>query len=145
MMRKNRMVALLAVLAVGGLILAGSSSAQVKKGKTRAAATKYLMRGIMQPNCAGLGKLLEGEGPSDDKTWDTAACYASCLNEMSHLLMDDGRCPDAVWLEAAKTTLREGAAETLAACEKKDLAAANAAFKKTTQACAACHKAHKGK
>ena len=144
-MRRNRILALLAVLAVGVLILTSSSLAQVKKGKTRTAATKYLMRGIMQPNCAGLGKLLEGTGPADDKAWDTAACHASCLNEMSHLLMDDGRCPDAVWAEAAKTTLREGTAEVLVACEKKDLAAANDAFKKTTQACAACHKVHKGK
>ncbi|MBI5757455.1 MAG: hypothetical protein HZA46_02920 [Planctomycetales bacterium] len=144
-MKRNRMVALLAVLAVGGLILAGTSSAQVKKGKTRTAATKYLMRGIMQPNCKGLGDLLKDSGPADDKAWDTAACHASCMNELSHSLMDDGRCPDAVWAEAAKTTLREGSAEVLAACEKKDLAAANAAFKKATQACAACHKAHKGK
>ena len=144
-MRRHRMLALLAVLAVGGLILAGTSPAQVKKGKTRTAATKYLMRGIMQPNCAGLGGLLKDAGPADDDAWDTAACHASCLNEMSYLLMDDGRCPDAVWAEAAKTTLREGSAEVLAACEKKDLAAANAAFKKTTQACAACHKQHKGK
>ena len=144
-MRNYQMAALLAVVAVGVLICTSSSPAQVKKGKTRAAATKYLMRGVMQPNCAGLGKLLEGTGPADEKAWDTATCHASCLNELSYLLMDDGRCPDGVWAEAAKTTLREGTAEILAACEKKDSAAANAAFKKTTQACAACHKAHKGK
>ncbi len=144
-MRSCKMVALLALLAVGTLVCIQSSWAQVKKGKTRAAATRYLMRGVVQPNCAGLGKLLEGTGPADDKAWDTATCHASCLNEVSFLLMDDGRCPDGVWAEAAKTTLREGTAEILAACEKKDAAAASAAFKKTTQACASCHKAHKGK
>ena len=145
MTKKLMIVAGLAVLAIGVVIVGTSASAQVKKGKTRSAATKYLMRGIMQPNCAGLGALLKGDGPADDKAWDTAACHASCLNEMSYLLMDDGRCPDAVWAGAAKTTLREGSAETLAACEQKDLEGANAAFKKMTQACAACHTAHKGK
>ena len=122
-----------------------TASAQKTKGKTRAAQTKYLMRGIMQPNCAGLGKILKGDGPADDKAWDTAECHASCLNEMSYLLMDDGRCPDGVWATAAKTTLRNGSAAALAAIQKKDVSAAQAAFKNVTQACGACHKAHKGK
>ena len=69
----------------------------------------------MRPNCAGLGKLLKGDGLADDKAWDTAACHASCLNEMSYLLMSDGRCPDGFWAKAAKTTLREGSAEAMAA------------------------------
>jgi cytochrome c556 len=144
MSKKLLIVAGLAALVAGVVMFGTSASAQIKKGKTRTAETKYLMRGIMQPNCAGLGGLLKGDGPADDKAWDTAACHASCLNEMSHLVMDDGRCPDAVWAEAAKTTLREQSAAVLAACEKKDLTAANAAFKNLTQACAACHKAHKG-
>jgi len=143
MTRKLVIVAGFVVSAFGIVILGTSASAQVKQGKTRPAETKYLMRGIMQPNCAGLGKLLKGDGPADDKAWDTAACHAACINEMSFLLMSDGRCPDGTWAEAAKTTLREGSTETLAACEKKDLEAANAAFKKMTQSCAACHKAHK--
>lgn len=144
MTRKLLTVAGLVVLTVGVVILCTNVLAQVKQGKTRPAATKYLMRGIMQPNCAGLGALLKGDGPADDKAWDTAACHASCLNEMSYLLMDDGRCPDATWAAAAKTTLREGSEEAIAACNRKDLAAANTAFKKMASACAACHKAHKG-
>jgi cytochrome c556 len=60
---------------------------------------------------------------------------------MSFLLMDDGRCPDGTWATAAKTTWREGSAAILAAVGKKDLDAANAAFKTVTSACAACHKA----
>ena len=73
-MRGKWMIAAgLSLLAVGVVVLGTSASAQVKKGKTRPAATKYLMRGIMQPNCAGLGKLLKGDGPADDKAWDTAA------------------------------------------------------------------------
>jgi len=67
MTKRLMIVAGLAVLAVGVVILGTSVSAQVKKGKTRPAATKYLMRGIMQPNCAGLGKLLKGDGPGNAK------------------------------------------------------------------------------
>jgi len=117
-------------------------SAQKTQGKTRPAATKYLMRGIVQPNCAGVGKLLKA-GPANEKEWDTVACHASCLSEMSFALMDDGRCPDGVWASAAKTTLRECSDALLAAAKKQDLDAANAAFKELTTSCAACHKAHK--
>lgn len=126
------------------LTFVGSSAAQKTKGKTRASQTKYLMRGIVQPNCKGLADLLKDSGPADDKAWDTAACQASCLNEASYLLMDDGRCPDGVWAGATKT-LRENSALALAAIEKKDLDGTKAAFKSLTGACAACHKAHKSK
>jgi cytochrome c556 len=128
---------------MASFLIWGTASAQVKKGKTRPAATKYLMRGVNQPNCAGLAKLLK-DGPADDKTWDTAACHAACLNEMGHLLMEDGRCPDAVWAAAAKS-LREGSTAVLAAAEKKDLEAARTAFMTVTNACAACHDAHRKK
>lgn len=132
----------LAAFAVS-LVMWEPAPAQITKGKKRPAATKYLMRGINQPNCAGLAKLLK-EGPADDKAWDTAACHATCLNEMGHVLMDDGRCPDAVWAGAAKS-LREGSAAVVAAAEKKDLEAAKTAFKSVTDSCAACHKAHRPK
>lgn len=56
--------AVLMALAVGATWTVGE--AQVKKGKSRAAETKYLMRGAMQPNCAGVGKLLKEAGPADD-------------------------------------------------------------------------------
>jgi cytochrome c556 len=130
-------------ISVGFLSLSSENAlAQKTKGKSRPAATKYLMRGIVRPNCADLGKLLKA-GPSDDKAWDTAACHAACLNEMSFALMDDGRCPDGVWAKAATTALREGSAAVMAAIEAKDADAASAAFKTVTSACAACHKAHK--
>ncbi len=138
-----------AALALGviGLIwlstVPGDVQAQKTQGKSRPAATKYLMRGIVRTNCAGLGKLLN-DGPADDEAWDTAACHAACLNEMSFVLMDDGRCPDGVWAEAAGKTLRTGTEALMAAIEAKDAAAASAAFKTATSSCAACHKAHKG-
>lgn len=142
MVRKWVLIAVTLAVGIGLMALAGSASAQKTKGKTRAAATKYLMRGIQQAHCKGLGDLLKDAGPADDKAWDTAACHASCLNEMSYLLMDDGRCPDGVWAGAAKD-LREGTAAVLTAIEKKDLEATRAAFKTVTGACGACHKAHK--
>ncbi|QDT26627.1 cytochrome c [Gimesia panareensis] len=142
-MTRNFMIVTGIVLSALGIVCLGThASAQVKQGKTRPAETKYLMRGITQPNCAGLGKLLKGDGPADEKAWDTAACHAACLNEMGFLLMSDGRCPDGKWAGAAKTLQAESAA-VLKACQQKDLKAASAAFKKMTGSCAACHKAHK--
>jgi cytochrome c556 len=122
--------------------ISNDAQAQKTKGKSRPAATKYLMRGIVRPNCAGLGKLLK-EGPADEEAWDTVACHAACLNELSFALMDDGRCPDGVWAKAAGGALRDGTVALLAAVEAKDADAANAAFKTVTSSCAACHKAHK--
>jgi hypothetical protein len=128
---------------VSALFLAAPVEAQKTKGKTRAAETKYLMRGITQPNCAGLAKALK-EKPADDKAWDQAAQYASLLNEVSFVLMDDGRCPDKDWAGAAKT-LRECSTKVLDAVKAKDADAAQAAFKGLTVACADCHKAHRPK
>jgi cytochrome c556 len=138
----------LAMVVLAGIVVASQLwtsivAAQVKKGKERPAATKYLMRGIMQPNCAALGKLFDGDGPADEKAWDAAAGHAACLSEMSYLLMDDGRCPDGTWADAASSTLRQGSADVLAAVEEKDLAAAKTAFGNMTKACAACHETHK--
>jgi len=56
--------------------------------------------------------------------------------------MDDGRCPDADWANAAKQ-LREGSAAVLAKSEAKDAAGAQEAFKAVTGSCGACHKVHK--
>ena len=64
------------------------------------------------------------------------------LNEAGYMLMDDERCPDAVWEGAAKT-LRDGSAAALAALEKKDLEGSRAAAKTLMGACMACHKTHK--
>ncbi len=144
-MRERLKVTLWVMLVGVALLVMGMSlSAQIKKGQTRAAATKYLMRAVNQPMCAGLDTSLKGSGPADEKAWDTAMCQASVLNEMGYLLMEDGRCPDAAWANAAKE-LKEGSASVLAALEKKDLEAARTSFKTVTGACGACHKAHRNK
>jgi hypothetical protein len=119
------------------------SEGQVKRGKSRAAATKYLMRGVVAANCGALGKLVKAE-PTDDKGWDTIACHASILNEASYVLMDDGRCPGKNWADACKT-LREGSQKLIDAANAKQLESAQTAFKGMTAACSACHSQYKGK
>lgn len=130
----------LVVCAVAALaLLAGNAEAQKTKGKTRAALTKQLMKGFVAANCGDLGKLLKAE-PTN---WEDVSLKAALLNEAGYILMDDGRCPDADWANAAKA-IQGASVELLAAAEKKDLEGSNAAFKKlTTEGCAACHKAHK--
>ncbi len=144
-MRKTiwRSVAI-AALVLGVGILGSAVNAQKTKGKTRLAETKILMRCIMQPNCKGLADVLKDAGPADDKAWGQVVQYTSLLNEMSYLLMDDGRCPDGTWAGAAKT-LRECSAKVLEAAKGQKVADAQGAFTKLTGACAACHKAHKAK
>lgn len=142
MVRRSLLVAMAVAVAV--LAVEGSNLwAQKTKGKTQPALTKYLMRGIAGPNCGAVGKALK-EAPTDDKGWDTLACNAALLNELSYVLMSDGRCPDGVWAGAAKE-LRAGSAAVLEAADKKDLAAAQASFKQLTGSCKTCHDAHKGK
>jgi len=119
----------------------GSVTGQITKGKTRPVKTEQLMEGISKPNCAALGKGLKKQ-PADDKAWEALALHAALLNELGYILMEDDRCPDAVWANATKT-LREKSLEVLNKIEAKDLDGANAAFKEMTGACAACHKAHK--
>jgi len=142
-MRRTYVAIAVVSLALGVFLLCQEpASGQKTKGKTRPAPTKVLMKCIMLPNCGALGKLLK-DGPSDDKGWDSAVLHATVLNEMSYIVMDDGRCPDAKWAGAAKK-LRECSTKVLAAAEAKDAEAARGAFKNLTTACAACHKAHKG-
>lgn len=125
--------------AVALAFLAGDAEAQKTKGKTRAALTKQLMKGFVAANCGDLGKALKAE-PTN---WDDVTLKAALLNEAGYILMDDGRCPDGDWANASKA-IQGASAEILAAAEKKDLEATNAAFKKlTTEGCAGCHKAHK--
>lgn len=126
--------ALMTVLVVG-------VEAQVKKGKTRPLTTKQLMSGLVKPNCGGIGEGLK-EAPANDEAWEALATKAALLNEASYTLMDDGRCPDGTWADAAKV-LREGSAALLAKLEAKDHAGAQAELGNMTKSCGACHKAHK--
>jgi len=142
-MKKQSILALGLVGMVAVALLANSTvRAQVTKGQTRPMLTKQLMKGIVAPNCGALKKALDAQ-PADDDAWEAIALHAALLNEASYTLMVDGRCPDGTWATAATQTLRQGSADVLAAVEEKDLEAANTAFGNMTQACAACHEAHK--
>lgn len=136
-----RVIAGVCAVAVS-LLASGLVSAQVKKGKTRAAKTAQLMKGVMKVHCGDLKKALDSK-PANDEAWDDIAVHAAVLNELSYLLMDDGRCPDATWAEAASKTLRNGSAEVLAAAEAKDYEKARTGFGNLTKSCKACHDAHK--
>ena len=103
--------------------------------------TEQLMEGLVKPFCTDLGKGLNA-GPSDDKAWKNLAVKAALLNEASHILMADGRCPDGVWAGAAKT-LRDNSAAVLKSIADKDAEGAKASFAAMTKACGACHKKHK--
>lgn len=127
---------------LGSALLVAQTGAQVKKGKERPLQTRHLMAGLVQVQCAALGKAIQGAGPTDDKGWDQAAQNAELLNESGHILMADGRCPDMVWAEAAKT-LRECSAAVLKAIEQKNAEAARGAFGELLKACGSCHAAHK--
>ena len=133
--------AIVLVCASFGLVALSSGvlHAQKTKGKTRAATTKQLMKGLVSAQCGSLKKVLDAESTD----WEAVALHAALLNECGYALVDDGRCPDGEWLKAAKA-LQARSAEVLAATEKKDLEATKTAFKGlTADACAVCHKAHK--
>ena len=125
------------------LVLAGSvTMAQVKKGKSRLLETKQLMGGLIKVQCDAVKKSVDSP-PGDEKGWAALATSAALLNEASYVLMEDGRCPDATWADAASKVLRDGSAAVVKAAETKDSEAAKKAFGEMTKACGACHKAHK--
>ena len=136
-------IALFALPVLAITLLSYAASAQVKKGKTRPLTTKQMMGGLVGPNCKQLGAGLKNP-PSDDDGWAKLATQAALLNESGHILMADGRCPDAKWAAAAKTL--KGCSEVvLKKIAEKDAEGAMSAFKAMTGSCAACHKAHKPK
>ena len=132
----------IAVVAVAGAVF--HSNAQVKQGKTRLMKTAYLMKGVVKPNCGAIKKGLEA-GPADDDAWAEIVMQAALLNEASYILMEDGRCPDGTWADAASKTLRDCSAAVVKAAEEKNLESATSAFKAMTQSCKKCHDAHKEK
>jgi len=141
------MLGVTAVAATGLLaaVVRVSRAADEKPPEAKRVVTiKQIMQGINNPNCGGIDEMLKDKGPADDAAWVKVALQAALLNEAGHLLMDNNRCPSPVWAEACKT-LRTGSTGLVEAAGKKDLAAAQAAFKTTTAACGACHAKHKKK
>ncbi len=99
------------------------------------------MKNVNGPHCSALGKLLKA-GPADDKEWEQAKVHAEMLNEAGHVLMADGRCPDAAWADGAKQ-LRETSEALLKDVADKNAAGGQANFQKLLGACKTCHSAHK--
>ena len=138
-----KVLAVTAVVALAAAMFVsdGISNAQVTKGKERPLTTKQWMQAVHKVHCGAIKEGLDA-GPSDDEAWDAIALHAAMMNESSHVLMADGRCPDGVWADACKT-LGQGSNEVLVAVEAKDAEAAKTAFAAMTQSCGGCHKAHK--
>ncbi|MAG93914.1 MAG: hypothetical protein CMJ48_09215 [Planctomycetaceae bacterium] len=137
--RVVRIVVVLAIVAGFGLLFR-PATAQVKKGKTRSATTKQLMKGLVGSNCGALAKALKAETPD----WEAIGLHAALLNESGHVLMADGRCPDGEWAGGAKT-VQKCSVVVLAKVEAKDIEGARGAFKALTGGCGQCHKKHKPK
>jgi hypothetical protein len=142
-MKVKMMLGLLFVgaTAIGLFLLDQTADAQKTKGKTRAALTKQLMKGLVSTNCGGLKKALD----ANEVNWDEVSLRAALLNESGFLLLDDGRCPDGQWAKAAKA-LQKNSALILEKAKAKDIDGAKSAFGDLTkQACAVCHAAHRNK
>ena len=106
--------------------------------------TEHFMAGLIKPHSTDLKKGLDA-GPATDEAWHELAVHAALLNEGSYTLMEDGRCPDTVWADAASKTLRDGSEAVLKAIDAKDIAAAKKAFGEMSKSCKACHDKHKKK
>ena len=131
----------LGVVVIVVSVVAVAATAQIHKGKSRLAITKQIMSGLVHPNHAAIDRLAK-EPPADAKAWEALGTNAALLNEASYILMDDGRCPDAEW-EKATQKLRTGSAAVLAKIQARDTAGVAIEFKAMTQACVACHAAHR--
>jgi cytochrome c556 len=136
---RDRIVRIVGAVALAcAVALATQGVAQVKKGKSRPMTTKQLMGGLVGPATKDLGKDLQGTGPADDKAWEAAGIKAALLNESGHLMMEDGRCPDATWAAACKT-MQDGSEQLLTKIEAKDASGARDAFMVVTSSCKSCH------
>jgi len=98
----RRFIVILSLVLMGGFLAWGTVGADEKKGATRPATTKQLMKGIIAPNCKALADTLKAN-PADDEAWQKAAMHAAILNEAHYILMADGRCPSGEWAGAADT------------------------------------------
>lgn len=119
-----------------------AQATQPAAAEPRVASVRHIMAGINAPNCSALGAALKNNGPGDDKVWQDVVRFASLLNEAGFILMENRRCPDDVWKNAA-IGLRENAAKVAHAGSIKNLEDARTGFKGVTASCASCHQVHK--
>ena len=144
MSRTYAVLAVAVALTTGGYLASAALGEQKPKAKQKAprvASVHVIMEGIVQPNCKALA---QGLKKGDASAAGELAEHAALLNEAGFLLMQNKRCPDRTWAQAARI-LRQCSAVVYQKLEAKDLEGAQAAFKAMTQACATCHKAHRKK
>ena len=110
-------VALAFVVSTVALVNSSFVSAQAK-GKTRPLTTAQMMAGLVKPKYVELKEGLAKESLSPDD-WKALATHAALLNESSHMLMADDRCPDDTWKDASMI-LRKATDAALASIKQKD-------------------------
>lgn len=135
---------LVAGVAVGTLAFADGHGPGMK-GKTRPMTTEQLMEAVVKPHMTALKKGLIDSKPATKKDWKHLALSAALLNESSHIMMADDRCPDKIWKDACIKDLRAGTAAALKGIKEKNIEATLAGFKKAGASCKACHSEHKPK
>lgn len=143
MRRTVSFVAGLAIFGTACALVLSEAEAQKVKGKTRPLTTAQLMAGLVKVHCGAVKDGL-AKPPATDDDWKGLATAAALLNESSYTLMDDGRCPDAIWKDASMQ-LRTGSQAVLDALAKQDVAAAQKGFEGVLASCKACHAEHKYK
>ncbi len=126
-----------AMLAVLALLTGGQGVA----GKTRPAKTGTLMKVLHRPALDRIEQGLKASSPNE-AGWEAIYEQAAILNEMSFVLMDDGRCPDKIWGEACGK-MREGSWAIMVATDRKDVKASRAGAGIVKAACGSCHRTHK--
>ncbi len=139
----SRLVSCMSLAAALGLVVwlvvPQAQGQAPKKKPPRVASVHVIMECIVGPNCKALANGLK-KGDAD--ALPKLANHAALLNEASFILVQNGRCPDRTWAQAA-ARLRRCSAVVYEKLKDKDLQGAQSAFKAMTQACANCHKAHR--
>lgn len=132
-----------AVCAVALVMTFAAQKATSQKAEDeRAAEVKHLMKAISESNMKRLVGAVKGEEPDSDEKWERIEASAAILNELGHLLMQNGRCPDATWAEAT-VKLRAGSAAAVKAAKAKDFAALRLTIPAIGGGCKQCHDAHR--
>lgn len=131
-----------AALLAAALVVAVPRTANSQdEKKERVAEIADFMAGIHKPSMENVASIFQTP-PKTDKEWAKVRRSAALLNESGHLLMQNDRCPDAVWAKAC-ADLRAFTATYVEAATKKDLDGAKAACAKIAASCKSCHDQHR--
>lgn len=124
-------------LVAAGLVYAAHSYEEV-------ASVHDLMEHVQKPAMGELAAMTKAGGPQDDRDWRHAKADASILAEVSQLMLMGGRVKDQAWSDGANQVI-EGAKQSMAAAESKNLEAWKAAGSTIGGGCHTCHQVHKPK